>query len=153
MSPPDAPAPSPSKAPAPPGATVPAAPAPAPPPVVPAPKPPAPAPKPPAPAPPPFPAALAGLDVEVIPGAGAVVALTFDAGANSAGLPSILKTLAALHVDDCDADTLLLQEQGGNETDRTGTDDEDLRIGMTEHQASLIPVRFRAGRRAPARPP
>ena len=54
-----------------------------------------PAPKPPAPAPPPFPAALAGLDVEVIPGAGAVVALTFDAGANSAGLPSILKTLAA----------------------------------------------------------
>ncbi|WCI07646.1 polysaccharide deacetylase family protein [Arthrobacter sp. OVS8] len=31
----------------------------------------------------------------MIPGAGAVVALTFDAGANSAGLPSILKTLAA----------------------------------------------------------
>ncbi|WP_260982482.1 polysaccharide deacetylase family protein [Arthrobacter sp. U41] len=83
-----------------PGATVPAAPAPAPPPAVPAPKPPAPAPapKPPAPAPPPFPAALAGLDVEVIPGAGAVVALTFDAGANSAGLPSILKTLAAKNV-------------------------------------------------------
>jgi peptidoglycan/xylan/chitin deacetylase (PgdA/CDA1 family) len=43
----------------------------------------------------PFPAALAGRDLEVIPGAGAVVALTFDAGANSAGLPSILTTLAA----------------------------------------------------------
>ena len=86
-----APAPPPSDAPAPTaGATVPAAPAPAPPPAVPAPKPPAPA-----PAPPPFPAALAGRDLEVIPGAGAVVALTFDAGANSAGLPSILKTLAA----------------------------------------------------------
>ena len=49
---------------------------------------------PPAPALPPFPAALAGRDLEVIPGAGAVVALTFDAGANSAGLPSILRTLA-----------------------------------------------------------
>ena len=31
----------------------------------------------------------------MIPGAGAVVALTFDAGANSAGLPGILPTLAA----------------------------------------------------------
>ena len=31
----------------------------------------------------------------MIPGAGPVVALTFDAGANSAGLPSILQTLAA----------------------------------------------------------
>ncbi|HEX9227595.1 MAG TPA: polysaccharide deacetylase family protein [Arthrobacter sp.] len=89
---PPVPSPSLSKAPATgPDATVPAL---APPPVVPAPEPPA-APKPPAPAPPPFPAALAGRDVEVIPGAGAVVALTFDAGANSAGMPSILKTLAA----------------------------------------------------------
>ncbi|WP_445155511.1 polysaccharide deacetylase family protein [Arthrobacter sp. Hor0625] len=43
----------------------------------------------------PFPAALRGIDVEVIPGAGRTVALTFDAGANSAGLPSILRTLAA----------------------------------------------------------
>ncbi|WP_427134534.1 polysaccharide deacetylase family protein [Pseudarthrobacter sp. S9] len=70
-----------------------------------------PAPVPPVPAPPaepparvpvppaaPFPAALAGRDVEVIPGAGAVVALTFDAGANAAGLPSILQTLAAAGV-------------------------------------------------------
>lgn len=50
------------------------------------------------PAPAPFPAALAGRDLEVIPGAGAVVALTFDAGANSAGLPGILQTLAATGV-------------------------------------------------------
>ncbi len=55
-------------------------------------EPPAPAPVPPAA---PFPAALAGHDLEVIPGAGPVVALTFDAGANSAGLPGILQTLAA----------------------------------------------------------
>ena len=34
----------------------------------------------------------------MIPGAGAVVALTFDAGANSAGLPGILQTLAATGV-------------------------------------------------------
>ena len=61
------------------------------------PAPPAPEP-PPAPAPAPFPAALAGRDLEVIPGAGAVVALTFDAGANSAGLPGILQTLAATGV-------------------------------------------------------
>ena len=55
---------------------------------------------PPAPVPPaaPFPAALAGRDLELIPGAGPVVALTFDAGANSAGLPSILQTLAATGV-------------------------------------------------------
>ncbi|KRE81746.1 polysaccharide deacetylase family protein [Arthrobacter sp. Soil763] len=58
------------------------------------------APPPPAPPPPaePFPAALRGVDVEVIPGAGRAVALTFDAGANSAGLPSILRTLAAAGV-------------------------------------------------------
>lgn len=81
--------------------TAPAGPAPLPP-VPPAPAPPAPeppAPAPPAPEPPaPFPAALAGRDLEVIPGAGAVVALTFDAGANSAGLPRILQTLAATGV-------------------------------------------------------
>lgn len=68
-------------------------------PVPPAPEPTAPAPAPtvPAPLPPaaPFPAALAGRDVETIPGAGRVVALTFDAGANAAGLPSILQSLAA----------------------------------------------------------
>lgn len=52
---------------------------------------------PPPPEPPPaapFPLALLGQDVEVIPGAGQVVALTFDAGANSAGLPKILRTLS-----------------------------------------------------------
>lgn len=42
----------------------------------------------------PFPLALLGQDVEVLPGAGPVVALTFDAGANSAGLPKILQGLA-----------------------------------------------------------
>ncbi|GAB4098868.1 polysaccharide deacetylase family protein [Sinomonas halotolerans] len=52
---------------------------------------PAPSPLPPPPA---FPAALRGLDLEVVPGAGRVVALTFDAGANSAGLPKILSTLS-----------------------------------------------------------
>ena len=46
----------------------------------------------------PFPAALRGADVEVIPNAGRAVALTFDAGANSAGLPSILRTLGATGV-------------------------------------------------------
>jgi hypothetical protein len=30
---------------------------------------------------------------------------------------------------------VLLQEQGRDETDRTGPDDEDLRIGVTEHRA------------------
>lgn len=50
------------------------------------------------PAPPPaapFPPSLRGQDFTVIPGAGRVVALTFDAGANSAGLPKILSALAA----------------------------------------------------------
>ena len=85
--------------------TAPAGPAPLPslPPAPPAPAPPPTPPEPEAPAPPPapaapFPAALAGRDLEVIPGAGAVVALTFDAGANSAGLPGILRTLAATGV-------------------------------------------------------
>lgn len=43
----------------------------------------------------PFPEALRGQDLTVVPGAGHVVALTFDAGANAAGLPKILSTLAA----------------------------------------------------------
>lgn len=43
----------------------------------------------------PFPASLRGQDLTVIPGAGRVVALTFDAGANSEGLPKILSTLAS----------------------------------------------------------
>ena len=41
-----------------------------------------------------------------------------------------------VHVDDLHTDPVLLQEQGRDETDRTGADDEDLRIGMTEHRAS-----------------
>ena len=91
------PDPPPSDTPVPaPSDTAPAGPAPLPPaPAPPAPAPPAP--EPPAPAAP-FPAALAGRDLELIPGAGAVVALTFDAGANSAGLPGILQTLAATGV-------------------------------------------------------
>jgi peptidoglycan/xylan/chitin deacetylase (PgdA/CDA1 family) len=44
--------------------------------------------------PPPVPAHLRGKDVTEIPTGDRVVALTFDAGANSAGLPSILGTLA-----------------------------------------------------------
>lgn len=43
----------------------------------------------------PFPASLRNQDLTVIPGAGQVVALTFDAGANAAGLPKILSTLSA----------------------------------------------------------
>ena len=70
--------------------------APAPDPVAPGPTPPPgtlPAPQPPPPVAP-FPARLAGTDVEAVPGAGQTVALTFDAGGNSAGLPAILDTLA-----------------------------------------------------------
>ena len=44
--------------------------------------------------PPVVPAGLLGADVETIPTDQPVVALTFDAGANGAGLPSILATLA-----------------------------------------------------------
>lgn len=70
-----------------PGEQVPVAPGPTPPPeTLPAPQPPPPA--------APFPAGLLGQDLEVLPGAGPVVALTFDAGGNSAGLPVILQTLA-----------------------------------------------------------
>jgi len=84
----------------PPGTSLPAQPSP-PVPAVPVPvPPPAPEPTQAAPVPPaaPFPGALAGRDLEAIPGAGAAVALTFDAGANSAGLPSILRSLAAARV-------------------------------------------------------
>ncbi|NUT70955.1 polysaccharide deacetylase family protein [Pseudarthrobacter sp. C4D7] len=45
--------------------------------------------------PPPFPESLRGQDLTAIPGAGHVVALTFDAGANAAGLAKILSALAA----------------------------------------------------------
>ena len=48
---------------------------------------------PPPPVAPAFPGALRGQDVTVIPTSRQLVALTFDAGANSAGLPSILATL------------------------------------------------------------
>ena len=41
-----------------------------------------------------IPADLVGLDLEVMPGADRVVALTFDAGANDAAVASILETLA-----------------------------------------------------------
>ena len=79
---------------------VPAEPVPVPPPAPPAPDTSVPVPTAPAPVPPaaPFPAALAGRDLEAVPGAGAAVALTFDAGANAAGLPSILQSLAAAGV-------------------------------------------------------
>ncbi|MDQ0823028.1 peptidoglycan/xylan/chitin deacetylase (PgdA/CDA1 family) [Arthrobacter sp. V4I6] len=84
---------------------IPAEPIPVPPVQPPAPLPPGPVvpgPASPAPAPPvpgaPFPAELAGRDLEVIPGAGRVVALTFDAGGNSAGLSGILQTLATTGV-------------------------------------------------------
>lgn len=53
----------------------------------------------PVPEPPPaFPDALRNQDLTVIPGTGRVVALTFDAGANAAGLPKILATLSAKQV-------------------------------------------------------
>jgi peptidoglycan/xylan/chitin deacetylase (PgdA/CDA1 family) len=43
--------------------------------------------------PPTFPATLRGKDLEVLPTTARVIALTFDAGANASGLPSILSTL------------------------------------------------------------
>ena len=43
----------------------------------------------------PFPPSLRGQDLTVLPGAGRIVALTFDAGANSVGLPKILSALSA----------------------------------------------------------
>jgi peptidoglycan/xylan/chitin deacetylase (PgdA/CDA1 family) len=47
---------------------------------------------------PPFPPALRGQDVTVLPTSSRVVALTFDAGSNSAGLARILHTLGEEHV-------------------------------------------------------
>ena len=43
-------------------------------------------------------AALLGMDLTMVPGAAKVVALTFDAGANADGVPSILATLAGRQV-------------------------------------------------------
>ncbi len=40
-----------------------------------------------------------------------------------------------VRVDDLHTDPLLLQEQGRDETDRTGADDENFRIGVTKHRA------------------
>ncbi|MDQ0754482.1 peptidoglycan/xylan/chitin deacetylase (PgdA/CDA1 family) [Arthrobacter sp. B3I4] len=93
--PPSSPEAPPSSAPPPPGGEAPGTEMPAPPPPSVEPPPPVepPAPEPPAPPGDPFPAALRGADVEVIPNAGRVVALTFDGGANAAALPSILRTL------------------------------------------------------------
>lgn len=51
-----------------------------------------------APPPLPFPESLRGKDISTLPTDRKVVALTFDAGANAAGLPSILRTLAGRHV-------------------------------------------------------
>src|SRR3712207_3761777 len=59
--------------------------------------------------PPAVPDHLRGKDVTEIPTGDRVVALTFDAGANSAGLPSILGTLADQQV----AATLFAPEGGG----------------------------------------
>src|SRR6476620_1051358 len=94
--PPSSPATSPAPAPpsSPPATEAPVTEAPLPP-AEPPPAPPEPPPAPPQPPADPFPPALRGADVGVIPNAGPVVALTFDAGANSAGLPGILQTLAA----------------------------------------------------------
>jgi peptidoglycan/xylan/chitin deacetylase (PgdA/CDA1 family) len=47
---------------------------------------------------PPFPRSLLGQDVQRIPTTLKMVALTFDAGANANGVPSILDTLAGQHV-------------------------------------------------------
>jgi hypothetical protein len=41
-----------------------------------------------------------------------------------------------VHIDDLHADPVLLQEECGDEADRTGADDEDLRIGVMEHRGS-----------------
>ena len=41
-----------------------------------------------------------------------------------------------VHVDDFHTEPVLLQEQGRQETDRTGADDKDFRIGVMEHRAS-----------------
>ncbi|MHA7240080.1 polysaccharide deacetylase family protein [Arthrobacter sp. TMS1-12-1] len=90
------PPPTPSPEPVPPPVVVPPAPEPEPVPE-PAPEPgPVPVPAPTTPPPSaPFPPSLRGQDLSVVPGAGNVVVLTFDAGADSAGLPKILSTLSA----------------------------------------------------------
>ena len=58
-----------------------------------------------------FPPSLRGQDLTVIPGAGRLVALTFDAGANSAGLPKILSALSAKGVAGTFFTDLLIAQQ------------------------------------------
>jgi hypothetical protein len=41
-----------------------------------------------------------------------------------------------VRIDDLHTNPVALEEQGRNEANRAGTDDEDLRIGVTEHRAS-----------------
>ena len=53
-----------------------------------------------------------------------------------------------VRIDDLHAQPLLLQKQGGDQTDRTGTDDEDLRLGVTEHRASSTMLRAKMRTRA-----
>ena len=43
-----------------------------------------------------------------------------------------------VHVDDRHTRPVLLQEERCDETDRTGTDDKDLRIGVTGHRRFLL---------------
>ena len=43
-----------------------------------------------------------------------------------------------VRVDDLHTNPVLLQEKGRDETDRPGTDDEDLRIGVAEHRVSFF---------------
>jgi hypothetical protein len=57
-----------------------------------------------------------------------------------------------VHVDDLHTDPVLLQEQGRDETDRTGTNDEDLRIGATEHRLSRARRKERNANRSPEAP-
>jgi hypothetical protein len=43
-----------------------------------------------------------------------------------------------VRVDDLYTDPVLLQEQGRDETDRTGADDENLRIAVTKHERTPV---------------
>jgi hypothetical protein len=43
-----------------------------------------------------------------------------------------------VHVDDVRTDAVPLEQQSREETDWTGADDEDLRIGVTDHRQTLL---------------
>jgi hypothetical protein len=43
-----------------------------------------------------------------------------------------------VHVHDLRTDAILFEEQSRDETDRTRADDEDLRIGVTDHRQTLL---------------